>query len=259
MSDISARRRWAGRSLLLAGALALPLTASVTYAEDADLAPEAPDAPEAPLAPSAPAAPEAPEAPEPLEAPEWMPEEDGSVVYTTTDDDGRTVERRIVLRQDPAGTGGRKLTVRTVDKDGKVTLEERIVPTFSFVDESGRRVSEADFERHMEEMMRAKEKEMEALGERLEKEMELRFGEKGEKIPVFLECEGEKGPKSLSARASGMAACADAMAGEARNFAIKSLGVARQAIERDRNLTPSQCREALEAIDAEIARLTVEI
>ncbi|WP_435417413.1 M56 family metallopeptidase [Parerythrobacter aurantius] len=259
MSDISARRRWAGRSLLLAGALALPLTASVTYAEDADLAPEAPEAPEAPLAPSAPAAPEAPEAPEPPEAPEWMPEEDGSVVYTTTDDDGRTVERRIVLRQDTAGTGGRKLTVRTVDKDGNVTLEERIVPTFSFVDESGRRVSEAEFERHMEEMMRAKEAELEALGERIEKEMEMRFGNLGENIPVSFACEGGKGAKSLSSRAAAMAACADAMASDARNVAIRSLGAARKAVEVDRNLSPSECKEALEAIDAEIARLTVEI
>jgi hypothetical protein len=58
MTDISARRRRAGRwALVLSGALALPLTATVVYADqdrdrtrDAPVAPAAPDAPPAPEA-----------------------------------------------------------------------------------------------------------------------------------------------------------------------------------------------------------------
>jgi len=71
--DLSPRRRWLGRALLGAGALALPLTASISYAADTQeeraLTPPAP--PPAPPAPPLPLeAVEAPEAPEPPEAPE---------------------------------------------------------------------------------------------------------------------------------------------------------------------------------------------
>ncbi|PLK24979.1 hypothetical protein C0V72_02920 [Porphyrobacter sp. TH134] len=82
MSDLSPRRRWAGRALLGAGLLALPLTASISYAAGDQPAPAAPAAPEAPLAPQPPAppaapaplvpvaAPESPEAPWPVQPPE---------------------------------------------------------------------------------------------------------------------------------------------------------------------------------------------
>lgn len=49
MDDVSRRRRLLGRGLVIAGGLALPLTATVTYAQS-----EAPDAPDAPAAPDAP-------------------------------------------------------------------------------------------------------------------------------------------------------------------------------------------------------------
>lgn len=71
MSDVSPRRRMLGRLLLVGGALALPLTASFSYAAaqdqpppPADVAPsEAPPAPPAPpLPPDVPQAPQAPQA-----------------------------------------------------------------------------------------------------------------------------------------------------------------------------------------------------
>jgi hypothetical protein len=76
MSDLTPRRRLAGRALLGAGLLALPLTASISYAAGDTIAPvaepaappappAAPEAPQAPEAPSAPEAPEAPDAPQP--------------------------------------------------------------------------------------------------------------------------------------------------------------------------------------------------
>jgi beta-lactamase regulating signal transducer with metallopeptidase domain len=69
MGDISERRRWLGRGLIATGALALPLTASISYAAgaqepEAPLPPEAPAAVEPPLPPEAPLAPEAPLPPE---------------------------------------------------------------------------------------------------------------------------------------------------------------------------------------------------
>ena len=65
MNDVSERRRKVGKLGLVAAALALPLTATVTYAEvmAPPAPPSAPDAPAAPLAPLAPTAPMAPEAP----------------------------------------------------------------------------------------------------------------------------------------------------------------------------------------------------
>ena len=72
-ADLSPRRRWMGRALLATSALALPLTASISYAAEAQeegtlTLPPAPVAPPAPPAPPLP--PEAIEAPEPPEAPE---------------------------------------------------------------------------------------------------------------------------------------------------------------------------------------------
>lgn len=85
MSDISPRRRIAGRALIGASLLALPLTASISYAETRtrdDAWPEQPPVPPAPPAPpeaavplappAPPAMPEAPEIPEAPEAPETL-------------------------------------------------------------------------------------------------------------------------------------------------------------------------------------------
>lgn len=69
MSDPTPRRRLAGRALLGAGLLALPLTASISYAAS-EAQVEAPEPPAPPEAPAAPAAPDAPTPPQPPEAPE---------------------------------------------------------------------------------------------------------------------------------------------------------------------------------------------
>jgi beta-lactamase regulating signal transducer with metallopeptidase domain len=63
MSETSRRRRWFGRTLVGASALALPLTASISYAASAAQEP-APPAPLAAVDPDAPEAAEAPEAPD---------------------------------------------------------------------------------------------------------------------------------------------------------------------------------------------------
>jgi len=52
--EVSPRRRWAGRGLLAAGALALPLSASITFAAE-DRQPEPPVVPAAPTPPTPPA------------------------------------------------------------------------------------------------------------------------------------------------------------------------------------------------------------
>ena len=109
MSDLSPRRRMAGRALLGAGLLALPLTASISYAASES----APEVAEPPAPPAPPAAPDAPEPPLPPEAPE-APEPPTVIVLggeaagdtevterVWTDADGKERRLRMVFRAAP--------------------------------------------------------------------------------------------------------------------------------------------------------------
>lgn len=121
MSDLSPRRRLAGRALLGAGLLALPLTASISYAaseaqsegENVFVTPPAPPVPpRPPLAPAAPQPPEAPEAPEAPRAPRIVvidpdaPNGEGSAEITERvwrDADGKERRMKMVVRDGAAG------------------------------------------------------------------------------------------------------------------------------------------------------------
>lgn len=111
MSDLSPRRRLAGRALLGAGLLALPLTASISYAATEAVL-EASEAPEAPEPPAPPAPPEAPEPPTPPEAPEpptvvLMGGDSASDTEVTEhvwrDEDGKERRMKMVFRGGPDG------------------------------------------------------------------------------------------------------------------------------------------------------------
>ena len=111
MSDLSPRRRLAGRALLGAGLLALPLTASISYAATEAVL-EASEAPEAPEPPAPPAPPEAPEPPTPPEAPEpptivTMGSDSASDTEVTEhvwrDEDGKERRMKMVFRGGPDG------------------------------------------------------------------------------------------------------------------------------------------------------------
>ena len=158
MTDLSNRRRRAGRLLVGAAALALPLTASITYAQDAGPNPPAPPvpptasaAPLPPIAPTAPANPLAPEAPLPPVAGEPR------IVIDEESPDGTRKERRVMVFRSthgdhPAKALGaiphveRRIVMR--GKDGKMLAPDS-----------------PEFKAHMERF----EKEMEGLGERIEK------------------------------------------------------------------------------------------
>jgi beta-lactamase regulating signal transducer with metallopeptidase domain len=123
MSELSPRRRMAGRALLGAGLLILPLTASISYAaaeavQDAPQAPEPPAPPPPPEAPNAPLPPEAPVAPEAPDAPM-------SFVFVATDGDGAEGEggrRQVIIRQHSVREGeseSEKRVVRRFDWNGK--------------------------------------------------------------------------------------------------------------------------------------------
>lgn len=267
MSDISARRRWAGRSLLLAGALALPLTASISYAEAMQ------DAPPPPRVPEAAGAPAAPEAPSVLE---WNDiDGDNVTVEVTETEDGKHIERRIVRKSGEAGgdDGDQVFIIKTKDKDGKVRVEERRVKGFTFTDEDGNEISQEEFEKQFEQKWEWKAKEWEKMGEEIgaamEKRIEMRLGDGVAPVApvppvapvVKMKCDKAKGTSSKVATADGAVAisiCAEGMAKETMALVAQSLGQARKTIEIDRNLTDEQRAEALRAIDAEIARMNKE-
>lgn len=267
MSDISARRRWAGRSLLLAGALALPLTASISYAETA------PDAPLPPSAPDAPGGAEIPDAPEAPEAPAWSDEEGGDVAFATIDreDDGRVIERRIERTARRGADGDQVYIVKRKDKDGKVRVEERRIKGFTFTDDHGKEISQEQFERQFEMKWEAKAKEFEKMGEEMGKRMAMRFSDVSIVAPtapvlsvapvVRLNCSKAKDTISEVETAEGglaISICASGIARETRAIVAKSLGAARRSIQKDRYLSAEERAEALRAIDEEIARLDTE-
>jgi len=122
MSDLSNRRRMAGRGLVAAALIALPLTASISYAETTIPAPPAPPAvPAAPDAPVPPLPPAPPAAPAPLAPLAFQAavegeddEHDTYVIHEVhKDKDGNEVHkekrRHIIIK----------------DEDGTMTKEER--------------------------------------------------------------------------------------------------------------------------------------
>lgn len=151
MNDISERRRWAGRLALGATALALPLTASVSYAQV--------DPPAAPPAPEVPAAAEAPIPPVPPAAPSAWTDEKGTI-HDIDAELSRTMQ----------GKDGRNRIVRVernVDDNGKVT-ERRYVVKHGYAMTAEER---AEFEKDMAEMRKELHEE---LGEHGEMQRELR-------------------------------------------------------------------------------------
>jgi hypothetical protein len=103
MDQPSPRRRLFGRLLIGAGALALPLTASITYAAVSADAPEPP---------APPAAPEPPTAPEPPAAP-----------------DGKLVRKIVIVdHEGGANPDDPKLVTRTFERDGKTIVIKTAKP-----------------------------------------------------------------------------------------------------------------------------------
>ncbi len=132
MSELSPRRRLAGRALLGAGLLVLPLTASISYAASEALrevpVPPAPPSPEAPPAPPAP--PAAPDAPTPPEAPrppsvllvERAGQGDGTVTeHVWRDAEGKERRVKMVFRAAPDA----EMLARRLEGTIAPTTEER--------------------------------------------------------------------------------------------------------------------------------------
>jgi beta-lactamase regulating signal transducer with metallopeptidase domain len=119
MSDLSPRRRIAGRTLLGVAVLALPLTASISYAAN-EVVSEVPEAPEPPAPPSSPEAPMPPAPPAPPQIIAIDPSGETEVIES---EDGRTIIKRERSEDGDVTTEKRVKIIKRGDKLSDVDIE----------------------------------------------------------------------------------------------------------------------------------------
>lgn len=250
MSDISPGRRLTGRAAIAAAFLAVPLTASICYAETR----AAPQPPEPPVAPLAPAEPAAPNAPVPPVAPD-VPE--------PADFDEEFVEiKRDFAERD--GTRHRTVRVeRTVDDDGRVKETRHVFDGLDSMSAEER----AEFERDMAEMRadlaEAERETREAMAEvrrefgentEVRRQIELAFAEAGENARavsrVKVRCADGTKRSEFKRKSDGekMVFC-DTVS---HATAISALRSAKAAIRADSSITKDMKAEILADLDREI-------
>jgi len=228
--DLSPRRRWIGRAMLGAGALALPLTASISYAaadaqaEEALTLPPPPPAPPAPPAPPLPPeALEAPELSEPPEAPE-APDADFDAAemeaFESQMEAFAARMERLAERQAEADEQEAERLGREAERIGRAA--ERM----------GREI-ERSVDRHVRVQLAALDvADVEADAD-----------------SVLLSCAGstagEQDREALAAR------CETRMTAAARSALLS----ARRSIAADRNIPEEVRREVLQEMDREMANL----
>lgn len=222
MNNHSQRRRLAGRGLLAAALVALPLTATVTYAESMQDAPEAPAAPTPPTPPTAPTPPTPPEPPVAPEAPEHA-------VKTFV------IKREMVQEHEGHADG----------HDPKEVRKIRIV-------RNGEEVSDAEMKEMMAEMRRDLAEANKDIDEAMREQHVIIKQMQDGKHPVRVEmkCDG-KGPASEWTGEDGkkvvMVCKSEIMAS-----AISGLRSARDEIAGNKEMPEDVRKEVLKELDAQI-------
>ncbi|WP_120717775.1 M56 family metallopeptidase [Tsuneonella amylolytica] len=256
MTDPTIRRRRAGMLLIGAAALALPLTASISYAADeAPVPPAPPEAPQAP--PVVPSAPSAPAAPLPPEAPYAPQPGESRIVVEGTSPDGSARERSVTV-------------IRTTGAEQ--APQRRLIEMRDHVPH-GLEPDSPEFERHMKRM----ERDLERMGREIERS--VRIDERriaavaarasasalaaadhakiaamaAARAPRVVEdCEGTQSVRE-SRSADGKRVIRICHSGKGQ--ALSSLRHARASIASNRDM-PEQARaEVLAELEAEIAEL----
>lgn len=228
MTEMSKRRRWAGRGLLAAALVALPLTASISYAETAAPTPPAPPPP--PAAPTAPAAPEAPAAPLPP-----------SVVFQTSGD----------VQEIEAEDGTKVFVIRDerVDGDGKHVVRVEKVHRLK----DGEHPSEAEMAEIMAEVKRElAEADREIAEAREEHRIAMAFVKDGDGHPttVEVECDGKAGVREWNTKDGKhvIGLCKTQIMASA----LAGLREARAELAKDKELSDEIRAEVLRELDAKI-------
>jgi len=236
MNEFSSRRRLAGRGLLAAALVALPLTASISYAEPA--APEAPAAPAAPVAPLAPAAPNAPDAPLAPPAPP-VPMALHAGTDAGTPEDVRKV-RIVIAHSDDDETSD----------DGKVHKIRKIE-----IKGHGDKMSTEEHKKLMAEL----DKELAEIDVEIDKAMKehrvamVELKDSMKDTPhVAIACdEGDKTEFSDQDGRKVKVVCVSKIIASARS----GLEKARDSIAKDKNISADVKAEILRSLDREIAQM----
>ncbi|MDN3645227.1 M56 family metallopeptidase [Pontixanthobacter aestiaquae] len=233
MSDISPRRKLAGRALIGAAILALPLTASISYAESMttpNLPPAAATAPKAPMLSSGvavPAPPAPPAAPFALQAAPEAPDAPEAAESET---------RVYVIENEREGEDGKKYKKvskhSVVVKNGeKLSEEERD----AMMKELREELAEVDVEiREAMEEVRVATIEMDQNGTRTKIKTTCKNGKSGETV-------SSDGTRTVHVCTS-----------EVMAQALTGIKEARKAIANDPDMAPDMRAEVLRALDEKI-------
>lgn len=242
MNDVSRRRRWSGRLLIGAAALAIPATGSISYAQD-----EVPPAPEAPVAPVAPVAPPAPAA---APAPPAPPEP-----VRVVSRDGETRIIRIERRHDDKARddvrdGEKRIEKRVIRRNlSEMSAEERA----DFVQDMKDHAEDmaefkkdmADFDKDMAEMQRELAKEQVEI----QREVRLAVADAHRSIPkVRVQCRSgqREVTETVTTRDGETIFVCQAVA---MADAHKAIAAARADVRRTRELSAQERAEMLRSLD----------
>lgn len=261
MADISPRRRLAARALLAGAALALPLTATVSYSRvTAPAAP--PAAPGVLAAPESPAAPEAPPAP-PLPGVglehEFTAIEQG---FEAAEQGLESAETEMLeIEHHIETTDGRSTLNQRISWNGKdwneLTPAEREAAKQHLRETRAQLAENGDLRRDMENLRRDL-----AENVQMRREISIAVAEadaaaaqaRAEAPRVVMACKDSTNYATTQQNADGgitMYVCE----ANAEKLALNALRTARSTIASERNLTRAQRAEALRSIDQEIADL----
>ncbi len=249
MSEMSRRRRWFGRALVGASALALPLTASISYAA-AQVQPVQPAPPADTVLPPAPVAPTAPE------APEAAPPGAGAFVLQRQDVQGGQNERQIyrfALSRDGAGPPNPpNPPAPPAPRFEFRGLGDPTDPDFE--------ASMEKFEREMEKWSREMEDWGEKFGEQYAAQAEsyaLAAAEAGRRMPEVVEsCDaGERARTTTADGRPRIVICEREIEAMAHAGALAGLRGARASIAHNSQIGKDVQREILADLDDEIERI----
>jgi bla regulator protein blaR1 len=242
MSDLSPRRRLAGRALLGAGLLALPLTASISYAASESRL----EAPEPPAPPAPPAPPSAPDAPEPPEAPEAP-----SILLINADapegEGGSHVTERVWRDAD-----GKERRIKIVTRGGTdVESIERQLEGIEGADAADREAMLADMRASLAEADRVLADLPNIIGSAMAEAEAARAS--APRVIVKHECDGGTEEVTETTTKDGMQIikiCQRRIMASAR----QGLEEARAEIARDKDIPEDTRKQLLRTLDGQIAR-----
>ena len=265
MSDTTPRRRWAGRALMGAAVLALPLTASISYAaSDAPHPPEPPAPPSVGVVPPAPPVPPAMDvssvtAPLPPEPPVPPAAPLAPLGHHSAGADGAHVQVDVSVEEKD---GTRNVVVIRNGKRYTGDEAERMLDQIEINIEAHNAAIEKEVE-IAEKHAKLAEKHARMAEERIERAVvrhQFAAGQRPIRIETVMECNGDIGTRSESdADGTRVVICPDNIKRDAIMKARDSLKQVRKSIRNDKDLSAKERAEALREIDAAIKEMDSEI